>query len=61
MVVCPHCGATSVRRLGQCSVCSRTVCEKCGNSQVCQGERKVMHQACLHKDDDAFSMIKFVK
>jgi transposase-like protein len=62
MMVCPFCGAEHVRRLGTCSVCVRTVCERCGNSQVGQGgERRIVHQACLHNDGDSFSMIKFVK
>lgn len=61
MMACPHCGGNDARRLGTCSVCSRTVCEVCGNSHVSQGERRVTHKECLHKDGDAFSMIRFVK
>jgi len=61
MMVCPYCGAQDVRRLGSCSVCDRTVCEHCGNSHVSLGERRVTHKECLHKDGEAFSMIKFVK
>jgi ribosomal protein L32 len=46
--------------LGDCSVCHRTVCEKCGNTQFSHGERHVTHNACLKKTDGGFKMIKFV-
>jgi hypothetical protein len=58
--MCPHCGATATRGLGECSVCHRPVCEKCGNVQFCQGERRVTHTTCLRKSDGGFKMIKFV-
>ena len=59
--MCPYCGANNSRRLGECSVCHRFVCEKCGNVQISHGERHVTHQACLHKHEGGFKMIKFVK
>ena len=58
--VCPYCGATAVRRLGYCNVCDRVVCERCGNVHIVGGERRVTHSECLRKDNDSFSMIKFV-
>jgi hypothetical protein len=58
---CPYCGSDSGRHLGLCSVCSRSVCERCGNIQFVSGERKVTHKECLHRDDGAFKMIKFVR
>jgi len=58
---CPHCGATSALRLGHCKVCHLSVCEKCGNIQHSHGEREILHNECLHKSDDTFTMIKFVK
>lgn len=60
MVVCPHCGAKDVRRLGFCNVCDKTVCERCGNVNYVGGERRVIHLECQRKDADSFSMIKFV-
>lgn len=59
--MCPHCGTRGSRRLGECSVCHRLVCENCGNIQIAHGERKIMHRECLKKDDGHFRMIKFVK
>lgn len=59
--MCPHCGSVESRRLGDCSVCHRTVCEKCGNLQIAGGERKVAHHECLKKSDGHFRMIKFVR
>ena len=58
--MCPHCGARDTRRLGECSVCHRSVCEKCGNVQICRGERHVTHSSCLRKHEGGFKMIKFV-
>ena len=58
--MCPHCGATTTRRLGDCSECHRPVCEKCGNVQIAQGERHVIHTSCLRKHGGGFKMIKFV-
>ena len=58
---CPHCGAVGTKRLGGCSVCELTVCERCGNYQHIAGERKLVHNECLHKTGDSFSMIKFIK
>jgi len=55
------CGAVDTRHLGTCAVCTRTVCERCGNVSFSAGERRVTHDECLHKDGDSFSMIKFVK
>ena len=59
--MCPHCGSSNTRRLGQCSVCSRVVCEHCGNVQIASGVRRVTHRECLRKADDHFKMIKFVR
>jgi hypothetical protein len=59
--MCPHCGSTAARRLGECSVCHRTVCEHCGNVQIAGGQRRVTHRECLRKADDHFKMIKFVR
>jgi hypothetical protein len=59
--MCPHCGSTGTRRLGECSVCGRTVCEHCGSVQFTAGTRKALHRECLKKADNHFSMIKFVK
>lgn len=50
-----------MRRLGACTVCHRTVCERCGNVQISSGERRVTHAECLRRDDGAFKMIKFVR
>jgi hypothetical protein len=58
--MCPYCGANQARRLGDCSVCRRVVCEKCGNVQFAHGERTVNHNACLKKSNGGFKMIKFV-
>jgi len=60
MVICPFCGSTDVRRLGVCNVCNKTVCEHCGNVHITAGERRATHAECLRKDNDSFSMIKFV-
>jgi hypothetical protein len=59
--MCPHCGSTNTRRLGECSVCHRVVCEHCGNVQIAGGIRAITHRECLKKADGHFSMIKFVK
>ncbi|MDZ4170106.1 MAG: hypothetical protein U1E26_10730 [Coriobacteriia bacterium] len=59
--LCPHCGAIDSRRLGDCSVCHKLVCERCGNIQFIGGERRVTHHECLKKEDTGFTMIKFVK
>lgn len=59
--VCPHCRALAVRRLGECSVCHFAVCERCGNVQVAAGERRVTHNECMKHDEQAFTMIKFVR
>lgn len=59
--MCPYCGAADARRLGECSVCHRVVCERCGNLQFSQGERHATHNACLKKHEGGFKMIKFVK
>jgi len=58
---CPHCGAVGTARIGHCSVCGLAVCEKCGNIQHVKGEKQVIHNECLHRSGDSFSMIKFVK
>ena len=58
---CPHCGATNTTRFGACKVCEGTVCERCGNVQYIRGQREIVHDACLEKTTDSFSMIKFVK
>ena len=59
--LCPHCGASDVLRFGECHICMGTVCEKCGNVQYIKGERKIVHDECLGRAADSFSMIKFVK
>jgi hypothetical protein len=59
--MCPHCRASDTRRLGECWVCDRAVCEACGNVQVSMGKRRVLHNECLKKADGGFSMIKFVQ
>jgi hypothetical protein len=59
--ICPYCGANASRRLGDCSVCHRVVCEKCGNVQISHGDRHVTHNACLKKAEGGFRMIKFVE
>jgi hypothetical protein len=58
---CPHCGAFGTPRLGSCSVCHLSVCEKCGNIQHIKGERTIIHNECLRDSGDSFTMIKFVK
>ncbi len=58
---CLTCGAKGVHRLGVCCVCGRSACERCGNTQHVQGEKRVVHDECLPKQDDGFSMIKFVR
>ncbi len=58
---CAHCGATDSTRLGTCKVCKLTVCDNCGNIQHAHGEREVVHDECLKKTGDSFSMIKFVE
>jgi hypothetical protein len=50
-----------MRKLGDCSVCHRNVCERCGNVQIASGVRSVTHRECLKKADNHFSMIRFVK
>jgi hypothetical protein len=59
--MCPHCGSTATRRLGDCSVCHRVVCERCGSVQFTSGTRAAVHKECLKKADDHFKMIKFVR
>jgi hypothetical protein len=59
--LCRHCGALDARKLGQCVVCDMAVCERCGNVQHTHGERRVIHDECLSKDENAFTMIRFVK
>lgn len=58
---CAHCGAVGKRRLGYCSVCGVPACEHCANTQHLQGEKKIVHNECLGKTTDSFSMIKFIK
>lgn len=58
---CPHCGTRATRRLGECHVCHRTVCEHCGNVQYSGGARQVTHRECLRHNDEGFKMIKFVR
>lgn len=58
---CPHCGAFSAPRIGSCSVCKLSVCERCGNIQHIKGERTIIHNECLRDSGDSFTMIKFVK
>jgi hypothetical protein len=58
---CSHCGAAQTRRLGECCVCHRGVCEHCGNVQFGDGTRKVTHHECLKRHDHGFKMIKFVR
>lgn len=58
---CAFCGAENPVRIGYCCVCDHVVCDRCGNVQYSGGERKVTHRECLHKHDDGFKMIKFVK
>ena len=56
---CTYCGSTGARRLGECSVCFRPVCELCGSIQVSSGKRSAVHKECLKKADGHFKMIKF--
>lgn len=58
---CPHCGSMGTARLGHCKVCSQAVCERCGNIQHVKGVREPVHDTCLAKTGDSFSMIKFIK
>ncbi len=58
---CPHCGTPFARRLGACTVCGLSVCERCGDFQHIKGEKKLVHNECLRDIDGHFSMIKFVK
>jgi hypothetical protein len=59
--LCRHCGALDTLRLGQCVICDMAVCEKCGNIQHSGGRRRVIHDRCLDQDENAFTMIRFVK
>lgn len=59
--LCRHCGAVDSRKLGQCTVCGLAVCERCGNVQHGQGERKIIHDSCLTEDGAGFKMIRFIK
>jgi hypothetical protein len=59
--LCRHCGAVDSPRIGQCVVCGLAVCERCGNVQHTHGERKIIHDSCLHQDGGGFTMIKFVR
>jgi hypothetical protein len=58
---CRFCGATHTRSLGLCSVCALSVCEQCGHVQFGSGNAKAMHEDCLRKNEDHFTMIKFVR
>lgn len=58
---CSYCGAVGTARIGICVVCHLAVCEHCGNTQYIKGECTAVHDKCLSKTGDAFSMIKFVK
>ncbi len=57
---CLNCGSMGSTRLGSCSVCGLSVCDRCGNVQHVGGEKRATHNKCLSKDQ-GFSMIKFVK
>jgi hypothetical protein len=59
--MCPHCGSRDTRRIGECTVCHKSVCEHCGNVQIAGGVRKVAHRECLKNVDGHFKMIKFVR
>jgi translation initiation factor 2 beta subunit (eIF-2beta)/eIF-5 len=59
--VCTHCGAVDSHKLGRCTVCYLSVCDRCGNVQHVHGERQPVHNACLSEGDHGFTMIKFVK
>lgn len=58
--MCPHCGSTETRRIGECTVCHRPACEQCANVQIAGGERRVTHRECLKHAEGHFKMIKFV-
>ena len=58
--MCPHCGSTDTRRIGECVVCHKQVCERCGNVQIAGGTRRVTHRECLKNAEGHFKMIKFV-
>ena len=59
--MCPHCGTTATRRIGECNVCRRVACEHCGNVHYRGGDRVITHRECLAKESLGFKMIKFVK
>jgi hypothetical protein len=59
--MCPHCGSTGSRKLGECDVCHRAVCEHGGSIQFTAGKHKPLHRECLKTDDSGFKMIKFVR
>ena len=59
--ICTHCGAVDPHKLGHCTVCYLSVCDRCGNIQHIHGEQRVVHNACLSDGDHGFTMIKFVK
>ena len=59
--VCANCGAVGSHKLGRCTVCYRSVCERCGNIQHVHGEHRVIHNACLSGGDHGFTMIKIIK
>lgn len=60
--VCMHCGSVGAQRIGYCDECGTAVCEKCGNTQITVGNRKVLHDSCLKQcAENSFSMIRFVK
>jgi hypothetical protein len=59
--MCPHCGSTTARNLGECAVCGEAVCSECGSIQIAAGKRTVMHRECVTQADDQFKMIKFVR
>lgn len=59
--ICLHCGSSEARKLGECTVCHKVVCDHCGNTQMAMGKRLVTHQDCLSKARDGFKMIRFVK
>jgi hypothetical protein len=59
--ICTHCGSSHTRRLGDCSVCNRVVCEHCGNVQYSGGERKIVHHECLKEHGKGLKMIRFVQ
>ena len=58
--MCPHCGSTDTRRIGECVVCHKQVCERCGNVQIAGGTRRATHRECLKNAEGHFKMIKFV-